>query len=421
MVLRFVKTSAYFVFALPLVTLPVAGLSAADTIRKVKGETITGDIVKETSQEIQINSGAKAQRIARREIAPDGIAYDGEPRELIEGKAALAQREFEKAHQNFQSLIQVLQAASGSADSGKNEKNEKNGKAKQKVAPKKAILSSAIRPIFLQHALYGEVQTYAAEGKADELGESVEALLKHAPDSFYLLEALLAKVGQAIDQGDEPKVAEAAKYAKERAAAAGVGAEVGDHIEILRAKYLLEHNKAKEAEGLYESLQKSPVGVVADMAKLGLAQIQLASGQIVPAKMTFNRLLRESKESIVKCSAHRGLGDAQMKEMQASRTTADGLREALESYLRAVVICFPAEGDSPEPYQQALLGAGACAEEMVAFCKKDPKNQKDAKPQDEYRKLARDLYNDVLHYFPQSEAAKKAREALGKLRAGASQ
>ncbi len=398
MVLRFVKTSAHLIFALSLFTLPVAGLSAADTIRKVKGETINGDIVKETSQEIQINSGAKAQRVARREIAPDGIAYDGEPRELIEGKAALAQREFEKAHQNFQALIQFLQAASGGADSGKSEKNEKNGKAKQKVAPKKAILSSAIRQIFLQHALYGEVQTYAAEGKADELGESVDALLKHAPDSFYLLEALLAKVRQAISQGDEAKVAEAGEYAKQRAATAGVGAEVADRIAILRAEYLLKHNKVKEAESIYQELQKSPVGVVAELAKLGLAEIQLTSGQIVPAKMTFNRLLRESKEPLVKCSAHRGLGDAQMKEMH-----------------------FPAEGDSPEPYQQALLGAGACAEEMVVFCKKDPKNQKDAKPQDEYRKLARDLYNDVLHYYPQSEAAKKAREALGKLRAGASQ
>ena len=298
-------------------------------------------------------------------------------------------------------------------------KNEKNGKAKPKVAPKKAM-SSAIRPIFLQHALYGEVKTYAAERKADELAESVDALLKQTPDSAWLLDALLKRAQVAIDQGDEAKLAEAAEYAKQKASAAGAGAEVADHIAIRRAQYLVTHNKAKEAETLYEELQKSPVGVVAEQAKLGLAEIQLASGQIVPATQTFRRLLRESKESIVKCSAHRGLGDAQMKELQA-RPTLEGLREALENYLRAVVICFPGEGDSLEPYQQALLSAGACAEEMVAFCKKDPKSQKDSKPQDDYRKLARDLYNDLLKYYPQSAAAKKAQESLGKLRAGGAQ
>jgi len=416
MVLKSVKTSAHLVFALPLALLPVAGVFSADTVRKLKGETITGDIVKETSQEIQINTAGKAQRIPRREIAPDGITYDGEPRELAEGQAALSAGEYDKAHRNFQSIIQVMMAPAG----GDSAKNEKNGKAKQKVAPKKAI-SSAIRPIFLQHALYGEVRTYFAERKADELGESVDALLKSFADSAYLLDALVKRAQLAIDQGDEAKVAEAAEYAKQKASAAGAGAEVGDRIAILRAQYLAGHNKTKEAETLYEELQKSPVPVVAELAKLGLAEIQLASGQIVPAKMAFNRLLRESKESIVKCSAHRGLGDVQMKELQAGRPTLEGLREALEDYLRAVVLCFPGEGDSPEPYQQALLNAGACAEEMVAFCKKDPKSQKDSKPQDDYRKLARDLYNDVLQYYGQSEAAKKAGEALGKLRAGGAQ
>ena len=46
MVLKSVKISAHLFFALPLALLPVAGLSSADTVRKLKGEAITGDIVK---------------------------------------------------------------------------------------------------------------------------------------------------------------------------------------------------------------------------------------------------------------------------------------------------------------------------------------------------------------------------------------
>ena len=97
-----------------------------------RGETVTGDIVKETSQEVQINVGGRPQRISRREIAPDGITYDGEPRQLTEGRTALAAGDYAAAHQHFQSVIGALEAAGG-GDSAKDTKNEKNGKAKQKV------------------------------------------------------------------------------------------------------------------------------------------------------------------------------------------------------------------------------------------------------------------------------------------------
>ena len=381
--------------------LSVSAVLRADTVTVIDvKDPVRGEITKESIRGIAINQGGATRNIARSQIAADGITYDNEPAQMRDAREALKDRQFTRAHRSFQAVIDLCRAAAGGGDA-------KVGAKGAKKAPKAGAKGAgAIRPIFLQHALWGQVQAYQEEGNMAGALAAIDDLLESHSDSWYLQEALVRKVRITMETGGE--AAKVADEAVKLAEAAGAGAEVGDYIKLLQAEGLVKQGKRDEAVKIFSGLTRSPVKSVSERAKLAIAQEQLAKGELVPAKMAFMELLR-SKDRATLCGAACGQGDALMKEMGADRKTVEGLREALENYLHAVVKYFPAQVDPKEPYQEAILSAAQCAE---ALMKLSAKNQK---AQEGFRTLARDLYRDIQTYFPGSEAAKKAATAITKL------
>lgn len=370
-------------------------------------EEVKGDIKKETFREVTIAlpaGGAKSYSLSQ--IAPDGIVYENEPQELRDAKEALREREFPRAHRGFRTVIELCEAASerpGAKDAGKK-------KEKAKVQPRPVVAATTIRPIFLQHALHGEVETFAAEGKQAEALKAIDELLDAFPDSYFLTRVLFQQVRLAGPKGFDAAVA----AAKKRATEVGAAEEVVHRLDLMRAQQLARDKKAAEAVAIYRELERSPVKSVSDAARLGLAEATLSGGNTVQAKIEFNGLLRDAADRPTQCGAARGLGDTLVKEMKGEQN-AEGLREALESYLRAVVSYFPADGDPTEPYQEALFSAARCAEDLMNLSKKGDPKKTDPRAPEGYRVIARDLYQDLISGYPGTDGARKAAEAVRRL------
>jgi hypothetical protein len=376
--------------------------AANDSVSLESGETVKGEISRETFKGINIGP----RSIAKAQVAPDGIVYDKKPDQLTRGQDSLRGRDYKAAHRGFQAVIQLCEAASAAAAAEKDAKAAKGAKKPAaKPAPKSAV---PIRPIFYQHALWGEAQTFAEEGDSKEAGVAIANLIKAFPESWYLQEALLLKVRLA---GEDPAAFDAAATeAIKQAGAAGAGSEIGDQINLLKAENLVRKGSADEAQKVYASLRGSSVKRVADASKLAMAMIQLDKDP-VQAKITFNDLLNTSKDRMILCGAARGLGDALVKEMKGDKTM-DGLRLALESYLRAEVVYFPARGDPTEAHQAALLSGAQCSEQISQMASKDKKS---SKVQEGFRTLAKDLYKELKAVYPKSEGARKSEAALSRL------
>ncbi len=394
-------------FALSLTALTPA---FADSVRLANGEEQRGEVRKEAVGGVLIViPGAGARNIARRDIAPDGVTLEGMPQPLREAREALPGRDFARAHTGFRATIHLAEAASGAAAAKPAGKNGKDKDKKAKAAPPGAG-KAQIRSVFLQHGLYGEVQTFAEEGKADDAIKAVDELLAAVPDSWYFAEAVLLKIRLLAQKKNAAELTAAVEDAKKKAEAASVGPELTDRIELLLAESLALAGKPDEATKGYEKLSKSSIPAVRDTARLGLAQAQLAKGSLVDAKITFSLLGKESKDRSVLCGAVLGLADAQMQEMKGKKTI-EGLQEALENYVRAAIVNPPDEGESTENVQAAYLRAGACAEELVQLLK-------EPKLQEAYKAQAREIYRELQSFYPHTEGAKKAEAAVKRLSAG---
>ena len=380
---------------------------SADVVRLTTGEELRGEVRKEAVREITLaGQGGSARAIPRNQIAPDGIAYDNEPRELRDGRTALEQREFGGAHSNFRAVIAMCDAASGEKAA---EAKAKDGK-KPKAAPK---VVGTTRMIFLQHALWGEARTYADEGNLQNAAAASKTLVDRVPESWYLQDALLLRVRSLQAAGDTGALGVAVKESVEVATKAGVGAEVGDLIRLIQADTLARSGKAAEAQKIYKELERSPVKRVSDQAKLGLARLLFAAGDPINAKIGFKELMTGSKDRSVLCAAALGLGEAQLKEIgEPSAGNAEGLRDALDTFLRAGVLYFPSDSDAADAHQAALLKAGQVAAQLFVVFKKD------AKKAEAYRALAQDLYQDVQRTYPRTAAAKAAQTEMAKLGSG---
>jgi hypothetical protein len=152
------------------------------------------------------------------------------------------------------------------------------------------------------------------------------------------------------------------------------------------------------------------VNEVSERAKLKVAQVQLKKGSLSDAILNFRDLLRRSDRRSILCGAAVGLGDARILEMKkANNMTSSGIRDALESYLEAVVLYFPEGGDPAAiaSHQTALIKAAQYAEALMTNSKE--------KEQEGFHSLARDLYRDITSSYPGTETAKKAQDALKKL------
>ncbi|MGH9361980.1 MAG: hypothetical protein ACRD2T_08680, partial [Thermoanaerobaculia bacterium] len=275
--------------------LALPGTLQSDIVRLQSGEEVRGEIRKETFRDLSIAvQGGGVRSFPRRDIASDGIVYEGEPTELRGAKDALDAREFQRAHAGFDAILAVCGAAAGGGADGKKAEGKNGGKGgrdkterdkKGKAAPKAAAAAGTIRPIFCQHAHYGKVRAYHLEGKADEAISAIDDLLAAEPDTSHLIDVLLLKVELLTAKGDEARLKDASDDAVRRAAAAGLGAEVGDRIKIARADQYVKQGKAADAQKLYREIERSPVRQVADRARLGLAQLQLAAKDLRSARI----------------------------------------------------------------------------------------------------------------------------------------
>ena len=101
------------------------------------------------------------------------------------------------------------------------------------------------------------------------------------------------------------------------------------------------------------------------------------------------------------------------ERLHISQPAASTHIRALETYLRAAVLYFPAEGDPTEPHQEALLRAAECAQEISALLKKDSKS-KDTKTQEGFSVVARDLLRELTTTYKDSPTARKAEGLRGR-------
>src|SRR5207249_4657334 len=134
----------------------------ADTVRLVGGEEVRGEIRKETVSGLVIQSGAAARNLSRQQIAPDGVTHENLPQALREAREALTSRNFGEAHRGFRTVIALCEAVAAPVEA---KQAGQKADPKKKPAPAQRSSAAAVRPIFHQHALYGEVKTCEAEGK----------------------------------------------------------------------------------------------------------------------------------------------------------------------------------------------------------------------------------------------------------------
>ena len=215
-----------------------------------------------------------------------------------------------------------------------------------------------LRPVLRQHVLFHLAVANSRLGKRDEALARYEDLLEAFPDSRWILPAGSSMLSLYLAKQDVPGAARALEPVL---AAAKGGASAGplqSALDILRGRLLEEQARLDEADRVYEEIARSPDAEpdVVLAAKLGSARCAQKRKQPADAEKRYRELATSDGPNALLAGAWNGLGDLAL-EQALSKRDPDGLRVALLSYLRGVVLYVPQQGEPSEELERSLAGA----------------------------------------------------------------
>jgi tetratricopeptide (TPR) repeat protein len=215
-----------------------------------------------------------------------------------------------------------------------------------------------LRPVMRQGVLYHGAVANLRLGKPDEALAKYTTLLQEFPKSRYLLPVGQSLLSIYLAKDDATGAARALEpvlaASKDAASDEALGAALG----VLRGRLLEEQKQYDEAEKAYTGATRAAKADpdVITGAKLGLARCAQKRGQAGEAERSFRELAAADAPNSLLAGAWNGLGDIAL-EAATSKRDVDGLRVALLSYLRGVVLYVPGPGEVSDEYERSLAGA----------------------------------------------------------------
>ncbi|NOT32326.1 MAG: tetratricopeptide repeat protein [Planctomycetes bacterium] len=219
-----------------------------------------------------------------------------------------------------------------------------------------------LRPVLRQSVLFHLGVANAQLGKSDAALARYAEVLSGFPKSRYTLPVGSSLLSLYLAKNDVTGAARALEPVLAAAKDAGSDAPLQAALGILRGRLLEAQKKFDEAVSVYEGTvrnAKAEPDMVA-AAKLGMARCAHARGQANDAEQRYRELSKIDAPNAILAGAWNGLGDLALEQATAKRDS-DGLRIALLSYLRGVVLYVPGQGEPSDELERALAGAARSA------------------------------------------------------------
>lgn len=301
--------------------------SYADTITLKDGKTESGKIKAEEFGGVTFDPAkGDAKTIAWKDIAPNGITYDG-AEEYMAAKEAFDGNRFDEALAGFAPIVKDA---------------------------KKAVLR--------QNALYYTGKAQAMTGKLDAALASFETLVKDYGKSRWLMDVGETMVMVYDAKKDLGNAAKALDKLGSDASAAGVDASFDKAVQVLKGRVFeaqKDYAKARAAYGVASSASGLDPRIV-QLGKLGEARCTVATGDKTKAEGIYRGLVKEDATNAVLAGAWNGLGDLMLEDGKKGKGDAEKITDALYCYLRGVVQYPPLPGDSTLEHERAIAGAAQC-------------------------------------------------------------
>lgn len=215
-----------------------------------------------------------------------------------------------------------------------------------------------LRPVLRQVVLYHLAVANARLGKRDEALARYADVLEDFPKSRYLLPAGSSLLSLSLAKNDVAGAVRTLEPALAAAKDVGSDAPLQAALEVLGGRLLEEQEKFDRADALYETIVRNPAAQpdVVLAAKLGLARSAHKRKLTSDAEQRYRELVAADGPNVLLAGVWNGLGDLALEQAVAKRDP-DGLRIALLSYLRGVVLYVPDQGDPSEELERSLAGA----------------------------------------------------------------
>jgi len=183
-------------------------------------------------------------------------------------------------------------------------------------------------------------------------------LLKTGAKSRYLIPATRALVEIALTTNDPNAGTSAVETAVGSAKEAGVPVTNMVAFDYFRGLLNEAKNDLVNARVSFQAASRGDgaAAAIADMAKLGVARIEAASGKLEEARNAYRGLVDKGRGNEALAGAWNGLAKIALADGVKAKN-AEKINDALLMYLRGVVVFAPAPGEGTGEYERALAGA----------------------------------------------------------------
>jgi len=221
------------------------------------------------------------------------------------------------------------------------------------------LTSSALRKEMRPAVMYQLGSGQMRSGQYAEAAATLLDLVKTAPKSRYMLPATRALVEIHQIGGDLAAGASAVEAAADAAKEAGIPVNHLMAFDYFRGVLNEAKKDLVKAKLSYQTASRADAAIagIADMAKVGVARVDAASGQVEEARNAYRGIVEQGRGgNEVLAGAWNGLAKMALDDGVKSKK-GDTLVDALFMYLRGVVEFAPAPGEGTGEYERALAGA----------------------------------------------------------------
>lgn len=341
---------------------------------EVKGKgNVVGNIISETVNGIEIRIGDERDFLKQEDVVR--VEYDKVPEQYKAGVNFIASADWDKAISSLNEALSLVDA-------------------------------NKTRDIFRQHIYFHLIIGYYNKGDLSNAYDYLKKLIGKYNKSVYLIKLMPYCVAIAKDKEFTYKVQIEFESIKRNILSSVDNPEVKASCELYSAKiYEIQEKYQQAKENYTKVLNNSLVSTsVRNEAKLGVAKITLAEGNIDGAIEMFKELTKDEKSSnYLLASSWNGLGEAYIKKAEMEKKEEERYKlykSALFSFLRTYILYYPKGNDPNDEYIKSMYFTGLCFGEIAKFIKDQKVKQQNLKRQ-EYH------FNELRGKFPDSIWAKK--------------
>lgn len=221
-------------------------------------------------------------------------------------------------------------------------------------------------------------------------------LLKTGAKTRYLIPATRSLVEIALTTNDPNAGTTSVDTAIAAAKEAGVPVTNLVAFDYFRGLLNEAKNDLVNARVSFQAASRGegPAATIADMAKLGIARVEMASGKVEEARNAYRGLVDKGRGNEVLAGAWNGLAKIALADAVKAKN-AEKINDALFMYLRGVVQFAPAPGEGTGEYERALAGAAEAFKSLS-----DIENDENLKKENANRSRAR--LDQLKKEFPYS-------------------